>query len=68
MRTRAPWTEPFQHVTDEIRDQFWGDVYRHTREVWQRALERLSVAARDQHLGVQEYERVPGRADRRNGF
>ena len=68
MRTLAPWTEQFQHFTDEVRDQFWGDVYRHTKEVWQQSLERLSVEARDRALGVRDYERVPGRADSRNGF
>jgi transposase-like protein len=68
MRTLAPWTEQFQHFTTELREQFWGDIYRHTRAVWQRALERLSVEARDRCLGVREYERVPGRADSRNGF
>src|SRR5438093_11321264 len=68
MRTLAPWTEQFQHFTTEIRDQFWGDVYRHTREIWQQVLERLSVEARDRSLGVREYERVPGRTDSRNGF
>jgi len=68
MRTLAPWTEQFQHFTNEIRDQFWGDVYRHTKEVWQQSFERLSVEARDRYLGVRDYERVPGRADSRNGF
>lgn len=68
MRTLAPWTEQFQHFTNEIRDQCWGDLSRHTREVWQRALERLSVEARDRALGVREYERGPGRMDSRNGF
>ena len=41
MRTLAPWTEQFQHFTNEVRDQFWGDLYRHTRELWQRSVERL---------------------------
>lgn len=68
MRTLAPWTEQFQHFTQEIREQLWGDIYRHTREVWQRALERLSVEARDRALGVRDYERVPDRTDSRNGF
>jgi putative transposase len=68
MRTLAPWTEQFQHFTNEVRDQFWGDLYRQTRESWQQSLERLSVEARDRYLGVRDYERVPGRADSRNGF
>jgi transposase-like protein len=68
MRTLAPWTEQFQHFTNEVRDQFWGDLYRHTRELWQRSVERLSVEARDRHLGIREYERQAGRQDSRNGF
>jgi len=68
MRTLAPWTEQFQHCTQEIREQFWGDRSRHPREVWQRALERLSVEARDRCVGVGEDERLPGRADSRHGF
>lgn len=68
MKTLAPWTEQFQHFMTEVRDQFWGDLHRHTREVWQRSLERLSVEARDRSLGVHAYERHPGRADARNGF
>lgn len=67
MRTRAPWTEQVQHFTQEIREQLWGDISRHTREVWQRALERLSVEARDRALGVRDDERVPDRTDSRNG-
>lgn len=68
MRTLAPWTEQFQHFTNEVRDQFWGDLYRHTRELWQRGFERLSVEARDRYLGIREYERQAGRQDSRNGF
>lgn len=68
MRTLAPWTEQFQHFVGAVREEFWGDLYRQTREVWQQSLERLSVEARDQYLGVREYERQPGRQDTRNGF
>jgi putative transposase len=68
MKTLAPWTEQFQHFVGAVRDEFWGDLYRHTREVWQQSLERLSVDARDQYLGVREYARQPGRQDTRNGF
>ncbi len=68
MRTRTPWTEQFQHFMTDLREQFWGDVYRHVGESFQRALERLSVEARDRYLGVREYERGPARTDSRNGF
>ncbi|WP_447977236.1 IS256 family transposase [Candidatus Nitrospira bockiana] len=68
MSTLAPWTEQFQHFMSDVREQFWGDLHRHTREVWQRSLERLSVEARDRYLGVREYERDASRPDYRNGF
>ena len=64
MKTLAPWTEQFQHFVGAVRDEFWGDLYRHTREVWQRSLERLSVDARDRYLGVREYERPAGYTQR----
>jgi transposase-like protein len=38
------------------------------RDGLQQARERLSVEARDRHLGVRAYEWVPGREDSRNGF
>jgi len=68
MRTLAPWTEQFQHFVTDVREQFWGDLTQHTRQSWADFLERLSVEARDQYLGVREYERSPTRADARNGF
>lgn len=68
MQTLAPWTEQWQHFQSEMRDQFWGDLARHTRQGWQDLLGRLSIEARDRHLGVRDYERSPGRTDARNGF
>lgn len=68
MTTLAPWTEQWQHFVTEVREQFWGDLTQHTRQSWADFLNRLSVEARDQYLGVREYERSPRRADARNGF
>lgn len=68
MATLAPWTEQWQHFTADIREQFWGDLTQHTRQTWVDFLGRLSLEARDQYLGVREYERSPRRADARNGF
>jgi hypothetical protein len=68
MTTLAPWTEQWQHFTAEIREQFWGDLARHTRQSWQDFLGRVSLEARDRYLGVREYERSPERTDARNGF
>lgn len=68
MQTLAPWTEQWQHFTSEVREQFWGDLARHTRQSWEDLLGRLSIEARDCYLGVREYERSPDRTDARNGF
>lgn len=68
MTTLAPWTEQWQHFTADIREQFWGDLARHTRQRRQEFLGRLSLEARDRYLGVREYERSPARTDARNGF
>jgi putative transposase len=68
MTTLAPWTEPWQHFQQAIRDDFWGDLAQHTRQSWQDFLGRLSLEARDRHLGVRDYERSAERTDVRNGF
>lgn len=68
MTTLAPWTEQWQHFVTDVREQFWGDLTQQTRQSWADFLGRLSVEARDQYLGVREYERSPARTDARNGF
>lgn len=68
MTTLAPWTEQWQHFQTELREQFWGDLAQQTRQSWQDFLGRLSLEARDRHLGVREYERSAARTDARNGF
>jgi transposase-like protein len=68
MTTLAPWTEQWQHFTADLREHFWSDLTRHTRQSWQDFLSRVSVEARDRYLGVREYERSPERTDARNGF
>jgi len=68
MATLAPWTEQFQHFRAEMQEQFWGNLTQHTRQTWADFLGRLSVEARDQYLGIREYERSPSRTDARTGF
>lgn len=68
MQTLAPWTEQWQHFVTDVQEQFWGDLTQHTRQSWADFLGRLSIEARDQYLGVREYERSPLRMDARNGF
>ena len=68
MTTLALWTEQWQNFHNEVREQWWGDLTRHTRQSWEDFLGRLSIEARDRALGVREYERSPARTDARNGF
>ena len=68
MTTLALWTEQWQHFHNEVREQWWGDLTRHTRQSWEDFLGRLSIEARDRALGVREYERSPARTDARKGF
>jgi putative transposase len=68
MRRVIPITEQFQHFVAELKESFWGDVYGRTRLFWQKFLEEESAKERDRYLGLQDYERSPGRHDYRNGF
>ena len=33
MTTLAPWIEQGQHVTSDLREQFWSDLARRTRQL-----------------------------------
>lgn len=33
MTTLAPWIEQWQHVTSDLREQFWSDLARCTRQL-----------------------------------
>lgn len=68
MRTVAPWTEQWQHVSHEIQEQFWGNLYQRTRGAWQRFLEAVSRRQRDEWLELAAYKRAAERRDARNGF
>lgn len=59
-------TEQVQHFVAGRREDFWGPVYRQTRQMWQQFFE--AVAVREAYLGVRPYERGPVRQDSRNGF
>ena len=54
MTTRAPWTEQWQHVPSEGREQCWGDLAPHTRQSWHDWVGRLSLEARERDRGVRE--------------
>jgi len=62
-----PITEQFQHFVEEVKESFWGDLYRRTKLAWKQFLEEASRQERDRYLGVQDYERA-GEREYRNGF
>ncbi len=69
MAKLTPMTEQFQHFRDEVREDFWGDVYNKTKLAWKRYFETESQRQRDRYCGFGWYERG-GRKKReyRNGY
>lgn len=68
MPTLPPMTEQFQHFLTEVREQFWGDLERRTRQAWKYFFEAVSLRERDAAVGVYAYDRTPTRRATRNGF
>jgi hypothetical protein len=50
MRRVIPMTEQFQHFLLEVKENFWGEVYRRTALAWKGLLEELSWKERDRYL------------------
>jgi putative transposase len=67
MRRVIPMTEQFQHFLLEVKENFWGEVYRRTALGWKGLLEEQSWKERDRYLGVKEYARA-GEREYRHGF
>ena len=65
MRARAPWSEPWQHCTSDVRVPFGGDRTQPTWQSGQDVVGRLAVEARDRDLGVRESAWSPERTDAR---
>src|SRR5215472_4057564 len=62
-----PMTEQYQHFVEEVKENFWGDLYARTKQSWKQFWEEQSRRERDRYLGVKEYERKEER-EHRNGF
>src|SRR5215472_1465403 len=62
-----PITEQYQHFVEEVKENFWGDLYARTKQSWKQFWEEQSRRERDRYLGVKEYERKEER-EHRNGF
>jgi transposase-like protein len=67
MERVIPITEQFQHFVRDLKESFWGDLYKKTKLAWQQFLEEESCKERDRHLGVGDYVRA-GEREYRNGF
>jgi hypothetical protein len=51
MKNVTPMTEQFQHFVEEIREDFWGDVYQKGQEALKKFFESDSERQRDRYLG-----------------
>ena len=52
MAKLTPMTEQFQHFLDEVKEDFWGDVYSKTKLAWKRYFETESQRQRDRYCGL----------------
>ena len=69
MAKLTPMTDQFQHFLDEVKEDFWGDVYSKTKLVWKRYFETESQRQRDRYCGFGWYERGGQRKrEHRNGY
>ena len=61
--------EHFQHLLNDLKDSFWGDLEAKTRLAWKQFFEADSERMRNLYMGVETYERGPRPvSDYRNGY
>ena len=63
----APITEQYQHFVQELKESFWGDLYRGGQQALKQLLEAESERERQRYLMREAYERKPETEDYRNG-
>jgi putative transposase len=63
----TPITEQYQHFVQEVRESFWGDLYRGGQQALKQLLEAESERERQRYLMRDAYERKPDTEDYRNG-
>ena len=62
-------SEHFQHLLDDLKESFWGDLEAKTKLAWKQSLEAESVRMRNLFMGYESYERGPRQAaGYRNGY
>lgn len=65
----AEENELFQYFFEEMREEFWGNLYERTQGAWKKYFEADSERQRDSYAVVDAYERDPERrTDYRNGY
>ena len=60
-------TEQYQHFVQELKESFWGDLYREGQQALKQLLEAESERERQRYLMRDAYERKPDTQDYRNG-
>lgn len=63
----TPMTEQYQHFVQELKESFWGDLYRGGQQALKQMLEAESERERQRYLMRDAYERKAETADYRNG-
>jgi len=63
----APITEQYQHFVRELKESFWGDLYRGGQQALKQLLEAESERERQRYLMRDAYERRSDTQDYRNG-
>jgi putative transposase len=63
----TPITEQYQHFVQELKESFWGDLYREGQQALKQLLEAESERERQRYLMRDAYERKPDTQDYRNG-
>ncbi len=63
----TPITEQYQHFVRELKESFWGDLYRGGQQALKQLLEAESERERQGYLMRDAYERKPETQDYRNG-
>jgi putative transposase len=63
----TPITEQYQHFVRELKESFWGDLYRGGQQALKQLLEAESERERQRYVMRDAYERKPDSQDYRNG-
>ena len=63
-----PLTEHFQHLVEELKESFWGDLQGEAQRAARKFFELLSERQRDRYIMSARYGRSGTRRDHRKGY